>query len=118
MGMETLTDRLAAAVVPLLEAGVTQADLARRVGVSRATVGDWLHGRASSLRADTLFAVADALNVEARWLATGKGPRTRQALGSDERAMLNAYAKLTPPERITLRTLANQIADAHGEYNA
>ncbi len=113
-----MTDRLADVIAPLIAAGETQADIARRIGVTRATVGDWIHRRATTPRADILFAAADALNVEARWLATGDGPRERCRLNADERAMLTAYAHLTPAERITLRTLANQLAEARADYRA
>ena len=61
-----MTDRLADVIAPLIAAGETQADIARRIGVTRATVGDWIHRRATTPRADILFAAADALNVRAR----------------------------------------------------
>lgn len=63
----------------LLNAKMSQADLARAAGVSRGTVHGWFDGRPTNLRPRTLFAVADALNVEARWLATGEGPMTKRA---------------------------------------
>jgi transcriptional regulator with XRE-family HTH domain len=64
MDMETMTDRLAEAIAPLIAAGISQTDLARRIGVTRATVGDWVHKRAASLRI-TLRAFAHQI-AEAR----------------------------------------------------
>jgi transcriptional regulator with XRE-family HTH domain len=70
-----ITKRLRAAfAVAAAHEGTTQARLARAVGVTRASVNDWLQGRAVALKPAHLFAVADALGICPRWLATGKGP--------------------------------------------
>jgi DNA-binding XRE family transcriptional regulator len=53
-------------------AGIGQAELAREIGVSRQAVNDWIKGRSVNIRPDHLFALSDALHVDARWLATGK----------------------------------------------
>jgi transcriptional regulator with XRE-family HTH domain len=71
---ESITDRIRQAIDA---SGLKQAEIARRVGVERQTVGDWYHGRSVNVRPDHLFALADVLGVEARWLATGHGPRER-----------------------------------------
>lgn len=71
---ESITDRIRQAIDA---SGLKQAEIARRVGVERQTVGDWYHGRSVNVRPDHLFTLADVLGVEARWLATGHGPRER-----------------------------------------
>jgi transcriptional regulator with XRE-family HTH domain len=38
-------------------------------------VSQWLSSKIKSLSGDHLFAVADTLGVEPRWLLTGRGPR-------------------------------------------
>ncbi|MDP1962024.1 MAG: LexA family transcriptional regulator, partial [Reyranella sp.] len=48
-----------------------QAQLARDVGVGKQSPTDWTRGTMPA--GDTLFRVADALGVDARWLATGIG---------------------------------------------
>ena len=50
----------------------TQQQLARRTGTGQGTIGGWMGGR-SLPSSKLLFELADALDVSARWLATGKG---------------------------------------------
>jgi len=58
------------------EAGLTQDQLAKAVGVSAAAVAQWETGDSKSLRPENLFKAARALNKSAEWLATGEGPET------------------------------------------
>lgn len=54
--------------------GITQAELARRLGVSAATISEWLtRGRVPSVEA-VLF-LPSALGVSGHWLLSGEGPR-------------------------------------------
>ena len=73
----TLKDRLAEAMAgpPKL----TQAALARAVGVKQPTVNDWLSGKSKTIRGPILVRVAAHLGVNADWLATGRGPRVHHA---------------------------------------
>ncbi len=68
--MTTLAERLTAAIA---HAGLTQAELARRVGISAPSVNGWFSGKAKFLRGENLLAAARALAVDENWLATGKG---------------------------------------------
>ena len=72
--MDTLADRLTIAIAA---AGITKAELARRVGISAPSVNGWFTGKAKFLRGENLLAAARALDVEQEWLATGRGPMTR-----------------------------------------
>lgn len=54
-------------------AGLSQAELAKRVGVTRSAVNQWESGQTKHVRPENLFAVADATGHSARWIATGKG---------------------------------------------
>lgn len=66
----TFGDRLAAA----REAqGLTQKELARRLGVASKTVHAWEHD-AREPRANKLQMLAGVLNVSIAWLLTGEGP--------------------------------------------
>ena len=49
-----------------------QAELARACGVKPASVNGWLSG--SQIKSEHIFSAADFFKVNARWLATGKGP--------------------------------------------
>ena len=52
-----------------------QADLARRCGATRAAIPNWLSGRNRGIESTHLFTIADYFRVNARWLATGAGPK-------------------------------------------
>lgn len=54
-------------------ARLSKAELARRVGVSRATVGQWESGEIKRLEAENLLRLADVLRVDPTWLLTGRG---------------------------------------------
>lgn len=75
--MNTLADRLTIAIA---EAGISKAELARRVGISAPSVNGWFTGKAKFLRGENLLAAAKALNVDQDWLASGKGSMNRSAL--------------------------------------
>jgi len=72
--MSTLADRLTIAIA---QAGITKAELARRVGISAPSVNGWFSGKAKFLRGENLLAAARALQVDEGWLATGKGQPDR-----------------------------------------
>ncbi|MBO9435532.1 helix-turn-helix transcriptional regulator [Ruegeria sp. R13_0] len=65
----TFGDRLAAAREA---AGMTQAQLARRLGVKKATIADW-ENDLSEPRANRLSMMAGMINVSIMWLLTGEG---------------------------------------------
>lgn len=51
--------------------GITQKELAARIGVSEAIVSRWVRGNRFP-HAKQLFALAEALDVDAEWLTLGK----------------------------------------------
>lgn len=54
--------------------GMTQADLARELGVGVATVSEWFtRGRVPN--GDVMLRLPHALGVDGHWLLTGEGPR-------------------------------------------
>lgn len=66
--------------------GISQSELARRVGLTRASVNAYTMGRVVYIRPHNLFAIADALNVSARWLATGAHSKRQQTCQPRSRA--------------------------------
>ena len=80
-GMETFGDRLQKAMDQInrerVAAGrdqVKKAHLAKACGVAPASVTQWISGQTKGMKPENLFAAADFLGIEPRWLATGEGP--------------------------------------------
>jgi len=53
---------------------VSQAELARAIGVSPPSVNDWLSGKTVALKGENLKRAARKLGVNAGWLGLGEGP--------------------------------------------
>jgi phage repressor protein C with HTH and peptisase S24 domain len=92
--MSTLSERLSVAIA---DAGITKAELARRVGISAPSVNGWFTGKAKFLRGENLLAAARALSVDEDWLATGKGT-SRRGDGVVEPAGEYAVSRVLEPE--------------------
>ncbi len=60
-------------------AGLTKAELARKCGVSRASVSAWESGSVNDVRNEHLFTLEKVTGYCAKWIGTEKGPRTRYA---------------------------------------
>jgi transcriptional regulator with XRE-family HTH domain len=65
------------------EAGFTQDQLAKMAGVSKSAVSQWEGGDIKKITADNFLAMAKALNVNAIWLPSGKGPMRQQQTQSE-----------------------------------
>lgn len=70
----TLAERL---LIALELAQMTQAGLARCVGLTRGAVSLWFDGSTKSLAGNNLLKAARCLGVDPQWLATGEGPDPR-----------------------------------------
>ncbi len=88
----TFGDRMAAAREA---ADMTQAQLARRLGVKKSTIASWEEDLAEP-RANRLQMLAGMLNVSIMWLITGEGPGTDMASEDDDlgRDMTTLLAEL------------------------
>ena len=108
MDMETFGDRLQRALDQInrerVAAGrdqVKKAHLAKACGVAPAAVTQWISGQTKGMKPENLFAAADFLGIEPRWLATGEGPMrvNRQNLvdlshlSSEQRAAFQALVR-------------------------
>lgn len=87
--MSTLSSRLKLA---LRDAGMTQADLARACGISRASVADQVTGATKSMRASTAAKAARALGVRVEWLINGIGP-----MHDDDGALYLSMSRMSRP---------------------
>lgn len=56
----------------------TQAELARRIGVSRATVNQWESGRIKNIRLRTVLKVVSVLGTTLQYLVLGPSQPARQ----------------------------------------
>ncbi len=79
----TFGDRLAGAREA---AGMTQAELARRLGVKKTTIADW-ENDLSEPRANRLSMMAGLVNVSIMWLLTGEGEGMDAPVGEGEGGM-------------------------------
>jgi transcriptional regulator with XRE-family HTH domain len=57
---------------------MSDADLARRAGMTRAVIGQYLKGEKKNPHALIIFAIADALGVSPRWLLLGQEEPAKQ----------------------------------------
>lgn len=94
----------------------SQADLARLIGVSRATLNDWKRGRTKNLKMENLFAIADAFGVSARWLATGSGPKRDPLQTPIIRDVAECLATASPATQESFARMAHNIADEIARY--
>lgn len=69
-----LSERIALAV---RASGLSQKDVAARVGVSPGAITQWKKGEIQSLKANNLLALAKATHVNPEWLANGSGEMIR-----------------------------------------
>lgn len=84
-------------------AEVTQQQIADRCGISNRTISAWERGQADGILAENLYCVADFLQVNPRWLATGQeSPERESALG-------DAFAELPADQQQIVRTLISSL---------
>jgi len=95
--MNTLASRI---IEARGELDISKAELARRVGVSRATVSMWESGQIESLRDDNLLLLAELLNVSPRWLNSGKGVKIPPPAKPDGTAIEEPAAHYTFVTRV------------------
>lgn len=75
------------------KAGMSKAELARRIQVSAPTMGDWESGEIVRIDAENLFRVAEELRVSPEWILFGtpaKGTANKEAA-----AVAAAFERLT-----------------------
>jgi transcriptional regulator with XRE-family HTH domain len=89
-----------------LKAGLTQEELAQAIGVTNRTVSAWETGRAADVLAENLFAAADKMGVDPRWLATGVNDTSKKVTDITQN-----LGSLSPEKLETLRVLLRSLKD-------
>lgn len=90
--------------------GMSQTDLAERVGVTKGAVNNWVIGRARSIKTELITKVARELGVDPLWLATGKGDPTARA-NTEIPEELALIVESLPHMRSEVRELAQAVLD-------
>ncbi len=114
--MNNLTDRIRAA---RKQAGLTQADVAKILRISVSAVNQWEQGLIKNIKLCHFFALANLLDQDPQWLATGKTfPLTRKpsltsplsddpALTKEEKILLRQVRRLdATPRKMLIRFLS------------
>ena len=116
--MNTLASRIIEAREAL---DISKAELARRVGVSRATVTMWESGQIESLRDDNLLLLAELLDISPKWLNSGKGARAVVAAAPADADADEAAANYTFVTRVhgaSLSAGGGRISWEHEEIDS
>ncbi len=90
-------------------AGLSQADLAERTGVSRSAVAQWETDRAGQMRGN-LARIAAALDVSVEVLLQGDQARGLLVTMGDELALMRLYRNCSVSDQGKLLRLARQLA--------
>lgn len=88
-----------------LAAGLQPADLAKRIGVSKATIYRWLQSNeAPSIDGRVCIKLSNTLRVSVRYLLLGDGePALRMSVTPEESALIEGYRRMPDQRRKRLR---------------
>jgi transcriptional regulator with XRE-family HTH domain len=89
---------------------MTQQQLAKKAGVSQATVSDYENDVTKNHRADELMRFAAALETTPEYLLEGTGPESIRNAASDLDTLVESFNKLSPASRAALIAAAKAMA--------
>lgn len=93
-------------------------DLARRVKLRRQTVTKWVNDEVAFLEPKYLFLLAEALELNPRWLATREGdPQQARTISPDFQRVLDLYSALKPGVRDSWLKSGDALLTATGELS-
>lgn len=76
-------------------AGLSQSELARRVGIKPPSLWEIEAGETKTVKAATLMRLSEALNADPAWLSTGRGaPYRMEVSGPDEGELVSIFRNL------------------------
>lgn len=100
-----------------ISAGLTQRELAQRVGVDRSAIGQLETRAMTNLRLDCTVALARALEVSTDWLLTGR-EFAGDSRSIEARALAATYDRLPPRQQVALGLYARWLEHAVKEPGA
>lgn len=110
--MSTIGGRIAYARIA---SGLTQDQLAKRIGVSKGAISQWETGLIKGLTAENLMKLADAVEASERWIMMGKDRDGRDIpmgrpmhLDPDAADLIQTYIQLPEHVRDELRSDAHK----------
>ncbi len=93
--------------IAMESAGLNQPELARRIGISKQAVSAIISGSTKQPNPVNLFEIADATGFEARWLATGKGPQTKEEVARERLDI----SQLSPNSQAAIRAVLHSLEE-------
>lgn len=106
------------------QAGVSQTELARLLGVTRSACSQWESATGTAPRRERLEQLAQLLGVSFEWLATGRGgsgpsaievqPDAGTELPPDQQELLNLYRRLPARFRLAVLNLVRDLQADRG----
>lgn len=96
---------------------MSQAELARQAGVTRAAVVHWMRCEDLSypMKGDALLEASRALRVSPYWLLKEEGPMRASMVDPEMRQLVDAFQRLPGKARITAVAQIKQLADLTSE---
>lgn len=94
-------------------AALDQPALARRIGVSKQAVSAMISGSTKDPTAENVFRIAEATGYEARWIVTGKGPRTKKEAAMERLDI----SMLSPSHQAAIRAALCAFAEQENHPN-
>ena len=91
--MKTVSERLQYA---LIVRGISQSELARKIGVTRGAISNLKNNVSSGLSAENALKIAEVLNIDPYWLVFGKGegPVSSKEINSESASPRDAAREL------------------------
>ena len=110
MNAQTFGERLAQA---MQDEGLSQADLARAIGVSRSAIHQIINGASKGLRPEHLILACRRLRVRPEWLALGEGPVRPVLYSQDDCEIIRTYQLLSPQQQAAVAAIVREISTTY-----
>lgn len=113
--MGSMSDRIS---IKRRSLGISQTELAKRIGCSRQTVNMWERGHVKDLTGQHLRGLAKELSVEPAWILTGRSDQERSNsinVSDFDRTLCRRVHTLTEEERAKVMAFLDQLDEEQRE---